>query len=170
MSLCLFFLRFSWLGWEWERKKEHLQQWQTQLNQLVPWDLCGRSRSRELWHSTTLLGTKTREGNWKERQRYKGKISKLDDRFPKLFVQRKLHDTHENHPIPQPKHGRGLSYRPICKSSTSLRRVYLFFVWSHASFSWPRWIQAHNVRMAFIINHFGHKWLDKLKTPATNIR
>lgn len=39
-----------------------VQQWQTQLIQLVPLDLCEHSRSRESWHSTTAMGKKTPGG------------------------------------------------------------------------------------------------------------
>ena len=36
-------------------------------------------------------------------------------------------NTHENHPIPQPKQGRGLSYTHVSMSSASLTAVYLLF-------------------------------------------
>lgn len=48
-----------------------------------------------------------------------------------------IKDTHENHPIPQPKHGSCFSYIPDGKSSASLIRVYLPFSGSAVSVACP---------------------------------
>lgn len=58
--------------------------------------------------------------------------------------------TYENHPIPHPKHGRGLSYNPIGESSSSLIRVYLPFSRSPASVACP-------VKKQHYIHRFGIK-------------
>lgn len=158
---CFFSFHLFIMEWNWEK---HLQQWQMQLIQLVPLDLCGHSRSRESWHSTTVVGKKTQEGNWRTDKDTKWRLGNSkqdvskDRRSLKCLYTTKFHNTHENHPMPQPKHGRGLSYSPTWESSTSLRSVYLLLMWSETSFPWPR----------CIINHFEHKWIYKEKTLAIN--
>lgn len=51
--------------------------------------------------------------------------------------------THENHPIPQPKHGSGMSNFPNCWSSESLIGTYSPLLWSILSKPSPNILKQH---------------------------
>lgn len=71
-------------------------------------------------------------------------------------MQKKIWDfTYENHPIPHPKQGRGLSYNPSWESSSSLIRVYLPFSLSESA--------ACPIRMQQYVRKFGIKQNNKGK-------
>lgn len=88
-----------------------------------------------------------------------------------------MENTHENHPIPQPKQGRGLSKVPGWKSSASLIRVYLPFSGSAVFVACPastRIVQYHNHLLAkkisflqqFSYNKRWHNMYGKANGPS----
>lgn len=60
-------------------------------------------------------------------------------------------ETHENHPIPQPKQGRGLSNMPSCGSSASCILEYSPFLRSTISVEIPEVEKDHLQRLTFFL-------------------
>lgn len=97
-----------------------------QLALIVPSDPYGSTyQNRELLQSTILKGTQIQARDCRKegtsmREGKQGRERERDRERAHV----KHRKTHENHPIPQPKQGRGLSNIPKCGSSASLIRIY----------------------------------------------
>jgi hypothetical protein len=63
--------------------------------------------------------------------------SKKKHPWVRAIREKKGSNTHENHPIPQPKQGRGLSNIPSWASSASLMGTYSSSIWIMASVECP---------------------------------
>lgn len=110
-----------------------IQQLQRQPVLLAPLDPCDSNfQNTELQHSTTSLGRQSLKENCSARNR-----NETREGIMKIKAEEGIKDTHENHPIPQPKHGSCFSYIPDEKSSASRIRVYLPFSGSAASVACP---------------------------------